>query len=98
MQSRVNVVGLMIEGDSRFTSLGYSYRAIVSVTTKWPHADVADVASIVDGAFWEASGIKPIVTLGENSQLRPSQPQGFPWTSAAVLVVGALVLVIWAKP
>lgn len=102
---RVAVDALTIESDASWRTNTWSYRAIATVRTLSDHARVEDVLGIVGGAFGQVAGTMPIVTLGAWTQADPRQPAddslfgiGTSLSLVAVIVVGALVLIIWAKP
>lgn len=104
LSSRLNVTAFNIKGDESWMMETWSYRAMLTVKTISDHARIEDVLSIVDGAFWQAADTKPVVTLGEYSQQDPSEGRpGAPsatstLSSIAIIIVGAIVLLIWAKP
>ena len=95
------VVSFRIEGDATWQMETWSYKAVVTVRTLYDHRSMADVISIIDGAFWTAAGTRPIVTEGADTQDTPtvSKPGATSTLSLiAIIIVGALVLIIWAKP
>jgi len=104
LSQRFDVLSLSLETDEGMFSQSWNYTANVEVETKIDYATLADVQSIVYGAFWEAADAEPIVTQGRNSQASPVQPGsgglglGFGLGAGAIIIVGALVLVIWARP
>ena len=101
----VDLVGLELgdRTDNTWTTETWPYYALVTVRTRVDHADARDVLLIVDHAFFEASGTDPVTTPGHDTQQRPDISGAGPGlaamlTAGAVLVVGAIVLVIWARP
>lgn len=101
----VEVLELRVESnDSWIMANTWTYYAVITVRTKFAHAGgVDDIRKIVDGAFWTAAGTDPVTTGGEDSQNRPrvespSSGIGAAITGVAVIVVGAIVLLIWARP
>ena len=103
LTQRFDILSLTLKTDEGFFSQSWNYTATVEVRTRVDYANIADVQSIVYGAFWEATDAEPIVTQGRNSQSSPLQESngfglGFGLGAGALIIVGALVLVIWARP
>jgi hypothetical protein len=103
LAQRFEVLSLTLKTDEGFFSQSWSYTATVNVRTVVDYASLADAQSIVYGAFWEAADAEPIVTQGRSSQTDPRRSDsgfglGFSLGAGALIVVGALVLVIWARP
>jgi len=103
LTQRFDILRLQLTTDEGWFSQSWNYTANVEVKTQIDYADIADVSSIVYGAFWEATDAEPIVTQGRNSQPDPNRQDsgfglGFSLGAGALIVVGALVLVIWARP
>lgn len=102
LTQRFDVLSLRLVTDEGMFSQSWNYTANVTIRTRVDHAELADVQSVVYGAFWESADAEPIVTLGRNTQADPSKGSGLGLGlglgAGAVIIVGALVLVIWARP
>jgi len=103
LTQRFDILSLTLKSDEGFFSQSWNYTANVDIRTRVDYANIADVSSIVYGAFWEATDAEPIVTQGRNSQIDPRREEsgfglGFSLGAGALIIVGAVVLVIWARP
>lgn len=76
----------------------WPYRATVVARTRFDHADIRDVDSIVSHAFYNAAGEIPTVTSNlEPGQGTPDQQTGATLTTVLVLAAIVLVLVVAVK-
>ena len=73
----------------------FGYKATLTITTKFSHNDIADIAATVRGAFQSAAGEMPTVSArgyGQVAQL-PGTDDQTPSAFPALLGVGSFTII-----
>lgn len=86
-----------ITSDEVFYNRTWTYRATMRVRTASAFNDLADVVSIVKGAFWQAADVQP----ARVSTTPPSTPDptanSVPWKTLSFAVIALAIAVVVVK-